>query len=68
MCRETQWVHTGGWALESYSNNDLNPPLPDSVDTKRDASYQGGFGDFYFYKMMLRADGMALKMQRIRRK
>ena len=38
MCRETQWIHTGGWALESRSNNDSKSLLPDSVGTKRDAS------------------------------
>ncbi len=37
MCK-TKQIHTGGWALESCSNNDSKPPLPDSVGTKRDAS------------------------------
>jgi len=33
-----QWIYTGGWALESCSNNDSKSLLPDSVGTKRDAS------------------------------
>ena len=37
MCKAKQ-IHKGGWALESCSNNDSKPPLPDSVGTKRDAS------------------------------
>ena len=38
MCKGYQRIHTGGWALESCSNNDSKSPLPDSVGTKRDAS------------------------------
>ncbi len=33
-----QRIHKGGWALESCSNNDLKPPLLNSIGTKRDAS------------------------------
>jgi hypothetical protein len=33
MCK-TKQIHKGGWPLESCSNNDLKPPLPNSVGTK----------------------------------
>ncbi len=59
MCK-TKQIHKGGWALESCSNNDSKPPLPDSVGTKE--MLPGGFGVFYATEAT--ADGEARRGMR----